>query len=94
MKNGMLRVEEVAIILQCSVNTINSWYRFRAANPDDEYAKMLPNYTQADSRTSARLWKQTDIPKLLEFKHKRPIGRNGVMGSVTQKYVKHQKEDK
>ena len=93
MKDGLLRVEEVALILNCSVNTINAWYRFRSQEPDNEYAKMLPDYIKAGGQTTVRLWKQSDIPKLLEFQHKRPIGRNGVMGKVTQKYV-NKKEDK
>ena len=85
----MLRVEEVAIILQVSVNTINAWYRFRAQEPDNEFAKMLPDFVrEGTSERSARLWKQADIKKFLKFQECRPMGRNGVMGKVTQKYIK------
>lgn len=83
-----LRIEEVAIRIGVSVNTVNSWYRFKKQNPDDEYAKMLPDYTQEGGDRSVRYWTEQDIDKLLEFKNKRPTGRNGVMGIVTQKYVK------
>ena len=86
-----LRIEEVALFLGVSVETINIWYRFRKAHPDNEYAKMLPDYEQDTSR-SCRYWKQQDIDKLMEFKNARPIGRNGAMGTVTQKYVKKEKK--
>ena len=89
VKDGMLRIEEVAVLLDCSINTINSWYRFRAQNPDNEYAKILPDYVQEGGKTGIRLWKRSDIPKFVEFQIKRPVGRAGVMGTVTQKYVKH-----
>ena len=89
MSNSKLRVEEVAIILGCSINTINSWYRFKAKEPDNEYAKLLPEFTrEGDKERGMRLWKQADIKKFVEFQKARPIGRNGVMGDITQKYVK------
>lgn len=87
-----LRIEEVAIFVGVSVNTVNSWYRFKKQNPEDDYAKLLPEYKQDGGDRSVRYWDEADIDKLLEFKSKRPTGRNGVMGTVTQKYVK--KENK
>lgn len=87
MGAGMLRIEEVAAILHCSINTVNSWYRFRRQFPDDEYAKLLPDYVQEKGRTSARYWKSDDLWKFAEFRSKLPIGRNGVMGEITQKYT-------
>lgn len=87
-----LRIEEVAIFVGVSVNTVNSWYRFKKQNPQDEYAKILPDYTQDGGDRSVRYWDEADIDKLLEFKEKKPTGRNGVMGTITQKYVK--KENK
>lgn len=88
-----LRIEEVAIFIGVSVNTINSWYRFKKQNPDDDYAKMIPAYSQDGGDRSTRYWTQDDIDKLLEFKQRRPTGRNGVMGTVTQKYVKKENKD-
>ena len=82
-----LRIEEVAIFVGVSVATVNSWYRFKRENPDDPYAKMLPDYIQEGGDKSVRYWTETDIDRLLEFKDKKPTGRNGVMGSITQKYV-------
>lgn len=83
-----LRIEEVAIFVGVSVNTINSWYKFKHENPEDEYAKMLPDYIQEGGDRSPRYWTETDIDRLLEFKEAKPTGRNGVMGCVTQRYVK------
>ena len=87
-----LRIEEVALFLGVSVETINIWYRFKRQHPDNEYAQMLPDYTQ-DTGRSARYWNSSDIDKLLAFKNARPAGRNGAMGAVTQKYVKKVKEN-
>lgn len=90
--NDKLRIEEVALFVGVSVNTINAWYRFKRQDPDNEYAKLLPNYKQDGGDRSIRYWTSEDVEKLLEFKQKRPIGKNGVMGIITQKYVK--KENK
>jgi hypothetical protein len=83
-----LRIEEVALFLGVSVETINIWYRYKKQNPNDEYAKMLPDFEQDNGAKSCRWWKQEDLDKLLKFKEVRPMGRNGAMGTVTQKYVK------
>lgn len=92
-KEQALRIEEVAIILGVSTNTINYWYRFKAQNPDNEYAKLLPDYHQDGGEKSPRYWKQNDIPKFIQFQEKIPKGRGGIMGAVTQKYVKTKKEE-
>lgn len=83
----LLKIEEVAVLIGSSVKTINTWYAWKRENPDHELAKLLPEYTQTGER-QLRLWKQEDIYALLEFKSKIPQGRNGIMGSVTQKYYK------
>jgi len=82
-----LRIEEVALFVGVSVETINIWYRFKKHNPEDPYAKMLPDYMQ-DNPRSCRYWDSKAVQKLIEFKTTRPIGRNGAMGTITQKYVK------
>ena len=89
----LLRVEEVAISLGVSVKTINNWYWFRRENPDHKLAKLLPDFIQEGERQT-RKWKQSDIWKLLEFKSKIPTGRNGVMGSVTQRYYHKKTKEK
>lgn len=88
MSDNRLRIEEVALFLGVSVETINIWYRFKKHNPDDEYAKMLPEFEQDNGAKSCRWWKQDDLDKFVQFQKSRPIGRNGAMGTVTQKYVK------
>lgn len=91
MKNERLfNVTEVALIVNSSINSINNWYRFKKLNPDNEYAKLLPDFIQKGERRT-RYWKQSDIDKLLEFKNKLPKGRNGILGSVTQKWNKNSK---
>lgn len=87
----LLKLEEVAIIIGSSSKSINNWYWFKRENPNNEYAKMLPNYVQYGPRQT-RYWKESDIWKLVKFKQSIPQGRNGIMGSVTQRY--YHKEDK
>lgn len=82
----MLKVEEVAVLIGTTRMSIYQWYRFKKENPDNQYAKMLPDYQVGKRNT--RLWKEEDLWKLIEFKQNIPHGRNGVLGSVTQRYVK------
>lgn len=90
----LLNINELVLVVGASYNTINSWYKFKKENPDNEYAKMLPDYIQENSK-SARLWKNEDVWKLIQFKQNVPKGRNGVMGSITQKYIhKGEKDEK
>lgn len=83
----LLKLEEVAILIGSSCKSINNWYWFKRENPDSEYAKMLPDYTQEGARQT-RYWKESDVWKLLEFKQAIPHGRKGILGSVTQKYYR------
>lgn len=92
MKEQLLRVEEVAILIGSSVKTINNWYAFKKAQPESDFAKMLPDFQQEGTRQT-RYWKQEDVWKLLEFKQVLPKGRAGVLGQVTQKYYKKRKEN-
>ena len=84
---GLLTVEEVAVSVGVSVPTINNWYRWARQNEDNEQAKKLPKYAQIGNRQT-RFWKPADVMKLIEFKNSVTIGRNGIMGDVTQKYVR------
>lgn len=88
----LLRLEEVAILIGSSGKSINNWYMFKKANPDNEYAKMLPDFIQNGERQT-RYWKREDIWKLIQFKQAIPQGRNGVMGSITQKYYHKDEEE-
>lgn len=85
-----MRIEEVAGKVGVSIYTINNWYLFKKTEPDNELAKILPEYIQ-NGLTSPRYWKKSDIKKLKEFKETRVLGRYGKMGKVTQKYTKKEK---
>ena len=95
MEERLLSATEVCVLLDCSIYSLNNWYTFKRENPDSEYAKMLPEFLNLDAGTRRkRFWKESDIGKLLEFKASIPHGRNGVLGSVTQRYVKGVKHGK
>lgn len=90
MADRLLRVEEVAAKVGCSMNTINTWYAFKKQNPDHELMKYLPDFIQ-ENATAPRYWHQEDIKLLKKFKEIKPRGRYGIMASITQKYVKKEK---
>lgn len=85
------KIEQVAVLINTSTETINNWYRFKKENPDHEFSKLLPDYSQ-DGARQTRYWDSEDIGKLLEFKNSIPKGRNGVMASVTQRYYHKEKK--
>lgn len=87
MTGRKLNVTEVAVLVGCSVQTINYWYAFKKAEPNHELAKLLPEFTQSSARQT-RYWNEDDIFRIVEFKNSIPKGRNGVLGKVTQKYLK------
>jgi len=83
----LLNVNEVALLVGSSVQTIGSWYRWKDLHPDHELAKLIPEYARKGNKRT-RYWKQSDIWRLIEFKTAIPQGRKGIMGEITQKYVK------
>lgn len=87
MSRTLLRIEEVAVMCGVSVQTINNWYRYKRENPNSEYAQLLPEY-ECMGEHNQRFWDKSDINALLAFQSKMPRGCKGVMGSVTQRYVK------
>lgn len=87
---NVLSVEEVAVSVGVSVQTINIWYRWKKQNPDNERAKLLPDFIQMGARQT-RYWQPTDVVKIMEFKNTVTVGRHGVMGDVTQRYVRERK---
>lgn len=87
MSERSIKVEELALAVGVSVKTINNWYAFRQAEPEHELAKLLPDFQQ-DHPRGTRTWKVSDIWRMKDFQSKITAGRNGVMGSITQKYVK------
>ena len=88
----LLKLEEVAILVGVSFKTINTWYYWARKNPDNEYAKMLPEYIQAGKRQK-RFWRKSDLWKFIQFKQSIPKGRNGIMGDVTQVYYHRGKKE-
>jgi hypothetical protein len=93
MADKLLNVSEVSMYVGSSIQTISSWYRWKDLNPDHELAKIIPEYTRIGNRRT-RYWKMEDVWKLVEFKKNIPQGRNGIMGAVTQKYVKKKEKSK
>ena len=92
MTKDFIRVEEMAVRLGISVPTINSWYRFKKENPDNEFAKLIPEFERHGAHRE-RCWREEDVEKLAFFKSAIPQGRNGIMGSITQRYVKKDKSE-
>lgn len=91
MGERLLKAVEVALLVDISVPTLNNWYVYKRNNPDDKMAQLLPDPIQQTNRQT-RYWREEDISKLIEFKSKIVWGRNGFMGSVTQRYVKKGEE--
>jgi hypothetical protein len=87
-----LRIEEVALLVGCSVKSVNNWYWFKNLHPEHEYAKMLPEFTR-DGPHGTRLWRREDMWKLIEFKQRLPKGRYGILGDITQKYYRKAKQN-
>lgn len=92
MKERLINAMEVSLLVGCTVPTLNSWYRWKKLEPDHELAKILPDYVRIGNRNT-RYWKESDVYKIIEFRSKLPVGRNGVLGEVTQKYCKRRKSD-
>ena len=84
----LCKIEEVAVEIGRSIFTINNWYRLKRENPDNKYAKLLPDYYQFEGDRQTRYWKKSDIPKLIDYRDMIPKGNSGIMGSVTQRYYK------
>jgi len=92
MNNEYLTSTQVAVLIGVSEATLNFWYRFKRSYPDNEYAKLLPEFTRSAERQK-RFWNRQDMYKLVEFKNAIPKGRNGIMGTVTQRYVRKEKKN-
>ena len=88
--DGYITVVEVSFLVGSSVQTITSWYKWKELNPQHKLAELLPDYVRKGNKNT-RYWKQADVWKLVEFKNSIPQGRAGIMGEVTQKYVKKEK---
>lgn len=89
----LYNANEVAFYIGVVVPTLNRWYLFKKENPDNEWSNEIPEYiTLTDGQKAQRYWKESDIWRLRAFKDKFPKGRNGIMGSVSQRYQKTTKQ--
>lgn len=91
MAEQLLRIEEVALLVNSSVQTINNWYRWKKLHPEHQLASKLPDYVQSGSRQT-RYWKKSDIWSIVEFKNLIPHGRYGILGDITQTHARIVKE--
>lgn len=82
-----LNLTQLSVAIDASPKTIDIWYKWKRENPDNEIAKLLPDYEQSGARQT-RYWNSEDVDKFAEFRANIVKGRNGILGSVTQKYVK------
>ena len=87
MEKRLLNLTELACEVGCSVQTINSYYRFKKENPESDIAMALPDFTRCGTRNT-RYWKAEDVEAIKAFRESIPQGCKGIMGSVTQRYVK------
>ena len=93
MAEKKLNLNEVALLVGVSVQTVNAWYRWKNLHPDHELAKLIPEFTREGNRRT-RYWTQADAWKLAEFRGSIPQGCKGIMGDVTQKYCKNNKRNR
>ena len=82
--DNKIKIEELAMRIDSSVQTINNWYKWKRENPDNELASILPSYIQEGNRQT-RYWDTKDIWKFIEFKQAIVHGRNGIMGQSRSK---------
>ena len=82
-----LNASEVALLVGCTVPILNMWYKWKSEEPDNEVAKLLPEFIRIGNRRT-RYWKPDDVYKIIEFRRHIPRGRNGIMGKVSQRYSK------
>jgi len=88
-----MKIEEVAMRIGTSVQTINKWYMVKRKHPELEAMKKLPDYEMiVTSSGKVRNWTEDDVWLLLEFKQSIKLGRNGIMGKYGGKGTNGKKE--
>lgn len=92
--NEMMKIEEVAMRIGVSVQTLNRWYKFKKENPKDEVSKLLPAYKKVKTtRGFVRLWSQDDLYSLVAFRSHITCGRTGKMGKYKGRGTKNGKKE-
>ena len=89
----LVTINELSVLVGCSPNTIDCWYRWKRLHPEHEMAKLLPDYVQEGERQT-RYWKTSDAWALINFKTQIPKGRNGILGDATQGYARKKRKEK
>lgn len=90
-----LKIEEVAMRVGVSSQTINRWYKYKKDNPKDEMSKLIPLYKKVKTHTGfVRVWQMDDIWKLVEFKSNIVPGRCGKMSKYKGKGTKNDRKSK
>ena len=88
-----LSIAQVCRIVGVSEPTISNWYRWKKERPEEELTELLPNFFRVGPHRERR-WHESDVEKLIKFRNSIPQGRNGIMGSVTQRYYKNSRWNK
>lgn len=83
----LLNATETSMLVGTTVPTLNMWYKWKRLNPGHPMAELLPDYKVIGNKNTS-YWTPGDVEKLIEFKNSIPKGRNGILGEVTQRYVK------
>ena len=81
MEQKRYKIEEVAMMIGVSTQTLNRWYKFKRDNPEHEFSIKLPDYDRVSAYNGiVRLWPQEAVWKLIEIKQSVKTGRTGIMG--------------
>ena len=91
-QDRLLRIEEVSLYVGSSIYAINYWYAWKRKHPENEIAKKLPEFIQ-DHPRGTRMWKESELWRIIEFKQALPKGRNGILGDITQRYWHKKKNE-
>ena len=87
METKLLNVDDVCDELGITTATLANWYKFKTENPEAEICNLLPEIIRIGPR-NARFWRVEDLDRLKTFRDEMPRGRRGIMGSVTQRYIR------
>ena len=52
MEDKMLNLNEVALLVGVSVQTVNSWYRWKRLHPEHELTKLIPEFVRGGNRNT------------------------------------------
>ena len=81
----LLTMDEVAVAVGVTRQTVYNWYKFKKKNPDNDYVKLLPEPVQIGRQS---FWNKSDINNMIRFKKSVPHGCKGIMGEITQRYYR------